>query len=391
MCYFYENSIKSVFLRCSTKVLLPQMNLHLSQDSLSFSEIQNTGTPKHLADYELSALLFCKQWLSDTNVFTVHTSGSTGQPQAWQISREAMRTSAKMTATFLGLQREQKALVCLNTAYIAGIMMLVRCMEVGMEAYIVAPSANPLLSVAPDFSFDFAAFVPMQMSNILENQHTRAIILRTQSVIIGGAAIESSLEKQLEAIDKPLFYSTYGMTETVSHIALRALNGTLASEKYWALPQVQLSTDTRQCLCINAPTTEFKTLITNDIVDLSEDKQSFVWLGRADNVINSGGVKIQAEKVEKALEKALAATNSSYRYFVAPLPHPLLGEAVVAFIEAENITENQQDTWKNFLRNELSPYEIPKQFVAVPEFAQTPTQKINRKETVRRWREANEA
>lgn len=364
------------------------MFIHFNKKTpIAFSEIEHIDLSQ-FSDYEQNTLRFCRDWLSGKQIFTLHTSGSTGQPQAWQISRQAMQASASMTAQYVGLKPQQKALVCLNTAYIAGTMMLVRCLEVGMEMYIVPASSNPLADFNQDFRFNFAALVPMQVRTMLADTHARSILENSShaNILVGGAAIDQSLEKQLQAMPSPCWLHTYGMTETVSHIALRRLNGVQVSSTFEALPNVILRLDERNCLCITAPTTNHKELITNDIVELSADQKHFVWLGRADNIINSGGVKVQAEKVEKALQQVLQALDLACECFVVGLPHAVLGACVTAFLERNNtLSHTQTEAIRVQLTQMLSAYEIPKEWVIVSAFARTPTDKIARNDTVRQY------
>lgn len=364
------------------------MTIHFKNISIPFEEIKNFDETL-LSDYEQEILLFCKKWLSNTQAFVVHTSGSTGTPQAWTLSREAMQASVKLTASYLGLQANEKALVCLNTAYIAGIMMLVRSLEIGLEMYVVSPTSNPLSTFDTDFQFDFAAFVPLQVSAILSDEASKTILSRAKHIIVGGAAIDEILEKQIFALTQPLFFHTYGMTETISHVALRPLNGAKASQSFTALEGVEISTDECGCLVIASPTTQYKHLITNDIVNISVDKKSFVWIGRADNVINSGGIKVQAETVEKILQEALQHIGLTCDCFVGSLPEARLGENITAFLELNSLGTNQELTIKQYLSSHLNQYQVPKKIVAIEHFQRTQTLKIARKETIKQWLENN--
>ncbi|SFC32260.1 O-succinylbenzoic acid--CoA ligase [Flexibacter flexilis DSM 6793] len=363
------------------------MFIHFNKKKpIAFAEIEQLDLSQY-TDYEQNTLRFCRDWLSGKEIYTLHTSGSTGQPKAWQISRKAMQASVSMTAQYVGLKPQQKAFVCLNTAYIAGTMMLVRCLEVGMEMYVVPPSSNPLADFDADFRFDFAALVPLQVRAMLTDAHARNILQQSHAnILVGGTAIDQALESELVAMTSPRWLHTYGMTETVSHIALRRLNGTQASQMFEALPNVILRLGERSCLCISAPTTDYKELITNDIVELSADGKHFVWLGRADNIINSGGVKVQAEKVEKALQQTLQTLQLSCECFVVGLPHAILGECVTAFLElSPALSQPQIMALKTALGLSLSVYEMPKEFVFVPVFQRTATDKVARQDTVKKY------
>lgn len=318
--------------------------------------------------YSDQTLNFCQQWLRGTTEFTITTSGSTGKPKPITLQREQMVASAHATAQAIDLQTGQHALVCLNTAYIAGLMMLVRSFELGLRMTIVEPSRRPVAQVANP-QYDFTAMVPMQVAASLE--HDKEQFERLSTVLIGGAPIDKTLQDAIMPL-RPAIYHTYGMTETVTHIALRRLNGVNASDRFVPLPTVELGLDARGCLTICAPMTLGKTIVTNDRVELLADG-SFRWLGRIDNVINSGGIKIQAEKVERAL-----ATHFPHqRLFVYGQSDALLGERVVAIVEGE-----AQSIPTDF--PELDRYEVPRSVHFLAQFAETETGKIDRQTTIAR-------
>ena len=291
-----------------------------------------------VSDYERCILQFCQQWLSGQETFTLQTSGSTGRPKTIPLTRAQMITSAQCTGRALGLQPGDRALVCLSVAYIAGMMMLVRGFELGLHLTVIDPVSRPLAHCAPAVRFDFTAMVPLQLHATLHGDpHEGAILDAMKAVLIGGAPVSLALEEQLQRVQASL-YHTYGMTETVSHIALRRLNGPQRSDRFIAFDEVRLGLDARGCLTITSALTRGETLATNDLVELHADG-SFRWLGRVDNVINSGGVKVHIEQVERALEAWLLhyreGVYAERRFFVGPLEHARLGHAVVAVIEGE--------------------------------------------------------
>ena len=352
------------------------MRIWLSDKVLDKEQIV-VGSWDTVSDYERQTLDFCQRWLQGEQTFSLHTSGSTGQPKPIVLLREQMEASARLTGEALGLERGMCALVCLNTAYVAGTMMLVRGLELGMDMIIVEPTRNPLASeqlTVKSKQLAFTAMVPMQVEAVLDDESTRPIFEGLHSVLIGGAPVSERLVARLQAVDAAC-YHTYGMTETVTHIALRRLNGLQASARFVPLDGVMLALDERDCLTIRGPMTLGKTVVTNDRVDLAEDG-SFVWLGRIDNVINSGGVKVQAEKVERALRKALR----SKRVFVVGMPDDVLGERVVAFVEARPELVKGIDPTQ---LNGLNKYERPKEIIYIEKFLETPTGKIDRQATVK--------
>lgn len=343
--------------------------------------------PSHLADTQhfspnaQAAIQFCNEWLNGQNEWTIRTSGSTGTPKTITLRRSQMLKSATATLTALQLKPQQNALVSLNTQYIAGIMMLVRGLVGNLNMYVVEPSSNPFESVPTDFTVHFMALVPLQLQRILAEQKEH-LLQSAQAIIIGGAAISAELEQTIQQKITAPCYHTYGMTETVSHIALRRINGeNLANDYYTALPNTIFSTDERNCLCIETPICEEK-IITNDVVELL-DKTQFRWLGRIDNVINSGGVKIHAETVEHTIAQFLAQKNMTHNdFFVAGILHKELGEQVILVVEKNLFTNSQFEQIQKVVQDQLGRFFVPKQQYSVPQFARTETQKINRKATL---------
>ena len=254
-----------------------------------------------------------------------------------------------------------------------------------MALTVVEPASDPLATLPDDVAFDFTALIPLQLQTLLDGPLTRQMILnRMHTILIGGAPVSAALHQQLQAITAPI-YHTYGMTETVTHIALRRLNGPDASPAFVPLTGVQLGVDARGCLTIHSAVTQGKVLHTNDRVELRADG-SFLWLGRADNVINTGGVKVQVEKVERALEQVLlriterdSANNlTSRRFFVGPLPDKRLGQLVALVIEGKPLPQAMEDKIRGALRERLEEYELPRRFYYQTQFIETPTGKIDR-------------
>jgi o-succinylbenzoate---CoA ligase len=346
---------------------------------VSFRQIAEAGYPPGISGYERQTLEFCRQWLSGQAEFTVHTSGSTGEPKPIRLSRAQMALSARMTGKALGLQSGDTALVNLHTQYIAGIMMLVRGLELNLRMTVIPPSSAPLQHFPEDTRFDFLSFVPLQLAATLREEPDKPIILnRAKAILVGGAPVDHSLEARLQDIPAPV-YQTYGMTETISHVALRRLNGPERAEYYTVLAGVEIGTDERNCLVIRTPVREMQPVVTNDLAEILSPG-TFRWIGRFDNVINSGGVKIPAEKVEAAVQRALHQLSVSRRLFVSGVPHPDLGEALVLFIEGEPLNQSTEAAVWQIVRSagELSRYEFPKGIRYVPVFPETPTGKIDK-------------
>lgn len=312
---------------------------------------------------------FLIDWLNNKDFLYVQTSGSTGQPKQIKLKKQAMVNSAIATGDFFGLEPGDKALHCLPSRYIAGKMMFVRALVLGLELDFVEPSSQPIFDYKK--SYDFCPMVPLQL------KHTISYVQNIKTIIVGGSMVTKPLlEKINDATSR--FYETYGMTETVTHVAVRALESKLnKGEKHFnALPNVNFSQDDRQCLVIHAPKLVNDALITNDIVDLKSET-SFKLVGRFDNVINSGGVKLFPEHIEEKLQSIIKE-----RYIVAGSEDVELGEKLVLIIEnpkdsVEEITKRIEDL------KTLEKFEVPKKIYTLDKFPETPTGKIQRKKTLK--------
>lgn len=315
----------------------------------------------------------------------LHTSGSTGTPKPITLTRTQMQASAQLTGQTFGLQAGDHALVCLNIRYIAGVMMLVRGLELGLPMTILEPSGNPLNGLHPATPLAFTALVPLQLQSILDQQDPTqpAILNGMKAILVGGAATSPALEQALQIITAPVF-ATYGMTETVSHIAVRQLNGPQATDYFTALTGVELGTDERGCLHITAAASNFERVQTNDVAEFLTDPpyRTFRIVGRADSVINSGGVKIQPEKVERIMQQQLAGYQLNPRLFVAGMPDERLGQQLVAVVEGTAVPDDVWQAVQQAIRGQLGPYHVPKKLMHTDRFAETPTGKIDRKQTL---------
>ena len=322
--------------------------------------------------------LFLIDFLDESDTIKLQTSGSTGNPKVIEVKKEFMVNSAKATGEFFHMKENTTALLCISPNYVGGKMMLVRALVLGWKLDIVEPNSNPLKEIQK--SYDFCAMVPMQVVGSL------MYLNKIKTLIIGGGVVSKTLFDALQNVTTNCF-STYGMTETVSHIALMKLNKQSNAKlvlvsHYKVLPDIIISSDNRNCLVIDAPKISGNRIITNDVVEIISDTE-FKWLGRYDNIINSGGVKLNPEKIEEKLSEIILK-----RFFVAGLPDPILGEKMVLIIEDLNVTSttlsNQKNVISNKVRNlkSLSKYEVPKEIYFVSKFIETETKKIQRQKTL---------
>lgn len=305
---------------------------------------------------------FLSEWNSPSAYMSLHTSGSTGKPKLLQAEKEKMRNSARMTCAFLGLKPGDTALLCMPLDYIAGKMMVVRSIVCGLRLVSVEPSGHPLqgLEHAPDF----AAMIPMQVFNSLQVPHEREILARIKHLIIGGGAVDEALERRLKDFPNAV-WSSYGMTETLSHIALRRLNGAGADDWYTPLEGINVSTNEDGCLLVDAPALCPDTLITNDIARIAPDGRRFRILGRKDNVICSGGVKIQIEDVERLLGQHL-----SVPCIVTKKKDAKFGEIVVLLVQSCDVAKV-----RDVCEKILPKYWRPKLYIPVEKLPMTETGK----------------
>ena len=353
---------------------------------------------------------FLSEWNNDSDRVLVHTSGSTGKPKPMMVEKKRMLNSARITCDFLGLKPGDSALLCMSLDYIAGKMVVVRSIERHLHLISVSPSGHPLKDINlkdaneknANGEITFAAMVPMQVYNTLQVPEERERLTHVRHLIIGGGAIDASLEKELRSLPGNIaIWSTYGMTETLSHIALRRINGAEASEWYQPFDSVKISQTDEGCLVIDAPLVCAETLVTNDIVEIEPyiynkvenheevgkhnkvEKLRFRIKGRKDNVICSGGIKIQIEEVEALLKPHLEKP-----FMIAKKKDEKFGEIAVLLTEDENLKKveatirrllsGKSDDSNKSSESKSHKYWIPREFRYVEHLPLTETGKPKR-------------
>ena len=321
--------------------------------------------------FHFSLATFLAEWLNNENTLCVHTSGSTGKPKELWVEKQRMVNSAQATITFLGLKKNDTALLCMPLAYIAGKMVVVRALIGGLNLQLVTPCGHPLAQV--DKIPEFAALTPMQVYNTLGVTKECQRLKEVKHLIIGGGAVDRDMAATLKLFPHAV-WSTYGMTETLSHIALRRLSGENASEWYTPFENVKVSISPENTLVIHAPNVCPELLTTNDIVDFNKQGQ-FRIIGRKDNTINTGGIKVQIEEIENTLRQIM-----NIPFLITSAPDPKFGEHIVLLVE-----RNEQDSASNDLEqkiqraiNTLPTYWRPKSVVKVPKLPLTETGKPDR-------------
>ncbi len=351
---------------------MPSQHYHIHKDfryngvSFNTSDLVEIGYSliKEGDAYEQPIGEFILDWLSPETTIKVHTSGSTGNPKPIAIKKQHMVNSALTTGAFLGLKNKNTALLCLPVNYIAGKMMLVRAMVIGLHLDIIQPQLN--VFSATKKSYDFCAMTPPQ----LEASQTE--IDKISKLLVGGGMVSESLKRSCAA-NKAWIYETYGMTETVTHIALKRINPN-PTNVFKCFPKVTITTDERDCLIIQAPHVSDVSVLTNDVVQLVS-KSEFQWVGRYDNIINSGGVKLSPEHIEHKLLPLIAVP-----FFIAGVADPVLGEKLVLIIEGSVPPQKLLEKIKKAAM--LDKFEVPKKVYALPQFVRTSNGKLQRSKTL---------
>lgn len=347
-----------------------QYNLTVGNMLLNFNNLEiNNLQPK--TEFEKKVFFFIEEWLSNFKMVKVQTSGSTGFPKIFEIEKEKMLNSAVMTCNFLNLRNGDSALLCLPVEYISGKMMVVRSFERKLNLVIAEPSLKPLENLNREI--DFCAMTPLQVENSLDKIHL------IKNLIIGGAAVSESLKMKIfKNLDrqsqisnfKSRIFETYGMSETLSHIALKEIFPN-TDEYFTVFENIDISVDDRGCLKIFAPKLNTELLQTNDLVEIKNGNQ-FKFLGRMDNVINSGGAKIFPEQLEAVVKKEI-----SNEVVFLGIKDESLGQKLILVIEGF-----ESDHLKSQISNlkfEKS-FHKPKEIIFIKKIPRTPNGKVNRLE-----------
>lgn len=316
---------------------------------------------------------FVTKWNAGKQNFILQTSGSTGTPKKIAVSRRRLLASATATISYLSLQPQDKFLICLPTNFTGGLMMLVRGLVLPAQITVVEPSSDPFSEwkKTPP-AFDFSAVVPLQLEAMLNRPRDINLLNKMKALLVGGAAISHSLEQKIKQQLTVPVYHTFGMTETVSHIALRLINGWQATDYFTTLPGITINKDQQDCLTIKGEITDNELLVTNDRVELL-DNTKFKWLGRADFVINSGGIKIQPEVIEKVIIEQL---NFSSLFYIAGQSDERLGEKVVLVLE-QAISADTFQQIQQIVNEKLSKYHVPSSII-ISQIQKTDSGKLKR-------------
>lgn len=314
--------------------------------------------------------LFFELTLMDAKSIGATTSGTTGPPKHLRIARRDLVNSARLTAEAFDLHEGDRALLCLPCQYIAGKMMLVRAMALGLDLHVIDPRGSVLENLKVPDRFRFTAMVPLQLHRAVQEDRER-VKRQFDTILLGGGPVSQALEEDVQGLGTAVFHG-YGSTETVTHVALRRLNGAKPDAHYRAIGRVYFSKDPRGCLVVHTPHLTRKEHITNDLVELEDDRH-FRWLGRIDNVILSGGKKFYPEQMEK-----LTGGVVPYPHYFMPVPDDLLGEAVAMVLETEHPPEEVIQEVVDAVIKVLPEHQWPRRMVALRKFKRTPSGKVIR-------------
>ena len=326
-------------------------------------------------EWEQKIFLFLQSWWNVSDYIEQKTSGSTGSAKIIKLRKKSMFSSAWRTCQFFRLSEASRAVLCLSTDYIAGKMMVVRAIASGLDLVTVSPEGNPCNEL--EGRVDFIAMVPLQAENMFSRVASGEICANIKTVLLGGAQVSSALESKIRNQQNIDFYIGYGMTETCSHVALRILGG--KDEHYASMKGVKITLDDRGCVVIDDPGVAEESLITNDIAELDPgDPNRFKWLGRYDNVINSGGIKFSPEELEKKVSHLIDKP-----FIFSSLADERLGQKLVLIIEVDSaetvfLMAARKKQLIDSLRECLPKFAVPKELLFVPELAKTANGKVNR-------------
>lgn len=336
-------------------------------------------------DWEKHIFRFILDWISDDKTILLNTSGTTGKKKFIEVEKEKCIHSAEVTANRFGIYPGMSCLLSLPVDYIAGKMMVIRALENHWNLILTEASANPLSDIRD--TIDFAAMVPLQVQTVLEENPGKLNLIHT--LLVGGASVSVELENRLQETSCRV-YETFGMTETLTHFAVRAVNSPFRSEWFRSLPEVSIGVDQRNCLIVDADWFPQSLVRTQDVVTFKAPDR-FKWLGRADHVINTGGVKVYPEQIERKLLPVMG----NIPFFIAGLSDNKLGQKVVLFIEKsgnedsgtlrnpDGAAKRNVSGFKEEIFSGLEKYERPKEIISVNKFVRTASGKINRKKSIR--------
>jgi O-succinylbenzoic acid--CoA ligase len=334
---------------------------------------RRTAADSNVPEWKREIFRFIRLFLEDTaGTIRQRTSGTTGEPGWHELEKRAMITSAERTIRFFDLHPGDRVLLCLPVEYIAGKMMVVRALTGGLDMVLTEPSGRPLEGIKGTFSF--TAMVPLQL---FESLRYRDDLAALDKLLVGGGELHPSMRAELSGIMKPVVYESFAMTETCSHFALKRISGPSPDPLFLTMEGSGISLDERGCLVVEVNGITKGPVATNDLAEIPEPGNGFRWLGRIDNMINTGGIKVFPEVLEERIGKLLRAPC-----LVIPRPDRKLGQRLVLLVEWPHAGA-PVDRWRELLGKELAVHEAPKEYFPVRKIPRNESFKADRKAAAR--------
>ncbi|MFT5884718.1 MAG: O-succinylbenzoic acid--CoA ligase [Arcticibacterium sp.] len=323
---------------------------------------------------------FVLLWQSGVQTLHVQTSGSTGKAKTIQLSRSQILASVEQTKKAFHLDEEDLFICNLSVDNIAGKLMIIRALTLSAELLVIQPEGdfiknlgNQTYLLLRNAGKVFFAFVPLQLEKILRTSDGYETLHKAKAIIVGGAAINSHLLQKVKGLKVPV-YATYGMTETVTHVAIKRLNGTKPDRYFTALNGTEIRINKLGCLAVKNAATDNNWLETNDLAKIEKDK-TFHLLGRADNVINSGGHKLNLDLIEHKIDSIL---KQEPPFFCFGMPDDHLGQKLVLCLE----TDRKDTAILGQLKKQMPKFEAPKEILNFKQFKRTLSGKIDKIKTI---------
>jgi O-succinylbenzoic acid--CoA ligase len=291
------------------------------------------------------AIKLIKEWINPTIThIQFQTSGSTGVPKNISFKKEVIKKAIQRSNIFFNITHHTKIAIPLSINKTGGRMLLLRALEANCFIKILTPQLT-----YPEGTFhqmDFVSLSPNQMFHLYNHRDLNEV----PQILLGGAPLPEGLEKNIIQTCTNKVYHSYGMTETLSHIAIRSITP-INQAYYQPLEEIKIKTNENNCLMIYDPILSDEWIVSNDLVDLFPNNQ-FDFIGRYDDIINSGGIKINPLLIEKKL-----ASIIQQPFIISSIPDETLGEKLILIIEGEIKNSIQI---KEYIAIELTKYHQPK-------------------------------
>jgi O-succinylbenzoic acid--CoA ligase len=275
-----------------------------------------------------------KRWNSRDSNFTFLTSGTSGSAKEILFSREQIEKSAWRTAQFFKWSDGMEVLHSLPMQYVAGRMNVLRALITKQSVWKMTPKVE---MTSNDFyrleNIEWWTLTPPMLSSFLSIEQP---VLTKAKLLVGGAPVVQSLIDKAQGVGNEIWES-YGAAETLTHIALRKLNGNDKSKGFKPLHGVSIKM-TEQGMAIDDGFLG-NAVVTSDLGTWINDKE-FIVEGRIDDIINSGGVKINPLEVEKIIHQHMKEAG-----FVKGSKDDRWGQIVTWVVKYDTIIPQDWQDW----------------------------------------------